>query len=158
MFRSYITYEEYKDLGGMVEEQDFDILERKAQRMLYSITFDRIKYLYVIPEEVKEVLTEYINKFVKNGKESVVTTSGNAGNVDDIVQYSNSVETITWRKPTVQEETREFSKLASSYLPDWLVYRGYNLDLREFLAMVPAEYLRPDPDTYFEIVRPEYGD
>lgn len=141
-FVSYITYEEYMSLGGTVDEDTFVILERKAQRMVDDITFYRIQYLKIIPDEIKEVLTEFINRLgqsntVKSSKTNTIMGS----NVDDIVQYSNGVETITWRKPTSEEETKELARYAEMCLPTWLMYRGI---LTDFLKLVPEEYLDPD--------------
>lgn len=141
-FVSYITYEEYMSLGGMVDEDTFVILERKAQRIVDDITFYRIQYLKIIPDEVKEVLTEFINKLGQsNTVRSSKTNTIMGSNVDDIVQYSNGVETITWRKPTSEEETKEMTKYAQTCLPTWLIYRGI---LTDFLKLVPEEYLDLD--------------
>lgn len=141
-FVSYITYEEYMSLGGMVDEDTFVILERKAQRIVDDITFYRIQYLKIIPDEIKEVLTEFINKLGQsNTVRSSKTNTIMGSNVDDIVQYSNGVETITWRKPTSEEETKEMTKYAQTCLPTWLTYRGI---LTDFLKLVPEEYLDLD--------------
>lgn len=141
-FVSYITYEEYMSLGGMVDEDTFVILERKAQRIVDDITFYRIQYLKIIPDEIKEVLTEFINKLGQsNTVKSSRTNTIMGSNVDDIVQYSNGVETITWRKPTSEEETKEMTKYAQTCLPTWLTYRGI---LTDFLKLVPEEYLDLD--------------
>lgn len=141
-FVSYITYEEYIRLGGMVDEDTFVILERKAQRIVDDITFYRIQYLKIVPDEVKEVLTELINKLGQsNTIRSSKTNTIMGSNVDDIVQYSNGVETITWRKPTSEEETKEITKYAQTCLPTWLIYRGV---LTDFLKLVPEEYLDLD--------------
>ena len=74
-FVSYITYKEYVDLGGTVDEDTFTILERKAQRMVDQITFNRMQYLLVVPDEVKEVLTEFVNKM---GQTNVSYTTTNS--------------------------------------------------------------------------------
>lgn len=141
-FVSYITYEEYMSLGGMVDEDTFVILERKAQRIVDDITFYRIQYLKIIPDEIKEVLTEFINKLGQsNTVKSSRTNTIMGSNIDDIVQYSNGVETITWRKPTSEEETKEMTKYAQTCLPTWLTYRGI---LTDFLKLVPEEYLDLD--------------
>ena len=132
-FVSYITYEEYKSLGGTVDEDTFVILERKAQRMIDYITFHRIQYLKVIPDEVKDVLVEFVNKLGQTNATSSRTNTIMGSNIDDIVQYSNGVETITWRKPTYEEETKELNKYAETCLPSWLVYRGIVTD---FLKLV----------------------
>lgn len=124
-FNSYITYNEYIALGGTIPETEFSVLERKAQRLLDYITFDRIKSLTTIPYEVKEVLTEFINK-------SYVFNSQTEQN-DTISEYSNGVETITYRLKTEEEQDAEFRKLAYKYLPDYLVARSVNFDVKKYL-------------------------
>ena len=55
-FTSYLSYTEYQQLGGKVPEESFNVLERKAQRLLDYITFARVPECPEVPEEVKEVL------------------------------------------------------------------------------------------------------
>ena len=57
-FKSYITYDEYKAFGGSLDESAFAISERRAQRFVDAITFERIKKLTIIPDEVKEFIVE----------------------------------------------------------------------------------------------------
>ena len=60
-FKSYITYEEYTELGGKLPEDSFTYIERKAQRYLDNFTFNRIQCCTVIPDVVKECLVELIS-------------------------------------------------------------------------------------------------
>lgn len=60
-FKAYLTYDEYKGLGGQVDESAFPLLERKAQRKLDHYTYDRLKDTETIIDEVKEVLTSMID-------------------------------------------------------------------------------------------------
>ena len=60
-FKAYLTYNEYKGLGGQVDESAFPLLERKAQRKLDNFTYDRLKQAEVIIDEVKEALVSMID-------------------------------------------------------------------------------------------------
>lgn len=60
---AYITLEEYTALGGTVTDStSFALLEKKARRKLDYFTQDRLKTATTIIDEVKEVMTEFINK------------------------------------------------------------------------------------------------
>lgn len=124
-FHSYITYEEYQELGGKVSEDAFTVLLRKSQRLLDYITFDRIKYLTTIPDEVKEVLTEFIDR--------TQTFNAQTENGDTVSSYSNGVETLTYRLLTEDEQRNELCSLAYQWLPDYLLARSVNFNVTEYL-------------------------
>jgi hypothetical protein len=124
-FKSYLTYEDYKELGGTLPLDAFTKLERKAQRWLDSFTFNRIKYLTHIPDEVKEVLVEFISK--------LDTVSNQRENGDLVTQYSNGVEQLTYKVLTEEETKGELYQLAVDWLPNYLTYRGVNFDVQEYL-------------------------
>lgn len=124
-YTSYLTYEDYKELGGTLELDAFNKLERKAQRWLDSFTFDRIKHLTVIPDEVKEVLTEFIGR--------LDTISNQRENGDLVTHYSNGVEDLTYKVLTEEETKQELYSIAVDWLPTYLTFRGVNFDVDEYL-------------------------
>lgn len=124
-FESYLTYEEYVSLGGTVSEDAFPIYERKAQRKLDYITFDRIKYLTHIPDEVKEVLTEFINKQALYDE---LTGGSSAAS-----KYSNGVETIDMSESSRKDLEKEFIGIARQWLPDYLLARSVSFDVESYL-------------------------
>ncbi len=125
-FISYISYEDYKELGGTLSEDAFTILERKAQRTLDTITFDRIKHLTVIPDVVREVLVEFINKLAER-EERCGGTGG------DVAQYSNSLETITYKSQGETAFKKELYQIAVDWLPTYLTNRMVSFDVDEYL-------------------------
>lgn len=124
-FQSYITYNEYVQLGGTVSEDAFPILERKAQRYLDTLTYNRIPELDTIPDVVKEVLTEFITRLSNFSNQS---TEG-----EIIKQYSNGVESMTFSRLGESELRSNLRKLAIDWLPTYLTYKGVNFDVREYL-------------------------
>jgi hypothetical protein len=124
MFISYISYEDYKELGGTLSEDAFTILERKAQRTLDTITFDRIKHLTVIPDVVREVLVEFIERMGQRD------TSGDSGQVS---QYSNGVETITYKSQSDSAFTKDLYKIAVDWLPTYLTNKMVDFDVDKYL-------------------------
>jgi len=124
-YTSYLTYSDYKELGGTLPEDAFRLLERKAHRYMDEFTFKRIPQLDHIPDEVREVMKEFIDKLntVDNQRESG----------DLITQYSNGVEQLTYKIITEEELKSDLNKLAVSWLPNYLTYRGVNFDVKEYL-------------------------
>jgi len=124
-YTSYLTYDDYKELGGTLSENDFRLAERKAQRWLDYFTFDRCKELKVIPNEVREVLVEFIRRLTAYEEQK------EAG--ETVVQYSNSVEQMTFQVKTEAETKKELSAIALEWLPDYLTNRLVKFDVRAYL-------------------------
>lgn len=124
-FKPYITYDEYVELGGKLPEDVFPQLLRKAQRYLDYITFNRIKLLPSIPDEVKEVLADFIDKF--NKREEV------SGSFSSASSYSNGVESVTFKENASTQFNNELNKYAIQILPDYLTARSVNFDVVEYL-------------------------
>lgn len=128
----YLTFEEYTALSGKVTDEDFfNKVCRKAQHLLDYITFNRIpaviSFTGETPEEVKDVLTEFIDR-------SVSTDSASEQDFDkNVASYSNGVETITYKLSTETEQAEELKNLAYRWLPDYLVVRGVNFDVVKYL-------------------------
>lgn len=62
----YLTYEDYKSLGGTLGEMPFNILELKARQIINERTQNRLKDVEKIPQEVKICvydLMQTINKY-----------------------------------------------------------------------------------------------
>lgn len=123
-FTPYITYEEYVKLGGKVSEDAFPNLERKAQRELDAITFDRIKKLTTIPEQVKEVLTDFVD---------IIFSEQNGEVAGPIESYSNGVEKITIRANADSIVRKKLKSTAVEWLPDYLTARCVNYDFERYL-------------------------
>lgn len=57
---NYLTYDEYKNYGGSLEEIAFNRLEFKAEKLVDNETFGRLKNESVISETVKRLIFELI--------------------------------------------------------------------------------------------------
>lgn len=124
-FVSYITYQEYQDLGGSLSEADFVIAERKAQRYLDVFTFNRIPKLTTIPDVVKECLVE-LTDMVKRRQDE--TENGN-----NVTLYSNGVESIQYSVKSDEAVKKELYQVVTDWLPNYLVCKGVNFDVEEYL-------------------------
>lgn len=122
---AYLTYDEYIELGGTLSEDNFPSLERKARNWLDSMTFGRISELPEVPAVVKEVMTEFITR--------ISDYSNQSKDGETIASYSNGVETISYNRSTESDLRQNLQLIAMGWLPDYLVYRGINFDVRKYL-------------------------
>lgn len=132
----YLTFDEYTNLSGLItNESTFNKVARKSQHFLDYITFNRIPLLPEVPEVVKDALVEFIDATYR----SQYSVSGeNVEPVDaNISSYSNSVEKITYKLSSDADKEKELNQLmtdiAYKYLPDYLLARGVNFDVEEYL-------------------------
>ena len=95
----YLTYEEYRSLGGTLDLTPFNLLEFEARRKVDTRTQNRLKNEETIPQEVKlciynliGTLETYINKQNRNVQsESVGEYSVSySGNIKEIVESKNA--------------------------------------------------------------------
>ncbi len=95
----YLTYEEYRSLGGTLDLTPFNLLEFEARKKIDLRTQNRLKNVEKIPQEVKLCIYKLINTIqtYSNEKnrniqsESVGEYSVNyGGNVKELIQSKNS--------------------------------------------------------------------
>ena len=114
----YLTYLEYKALGGTLDQTPFNLLEFEARRKIDEKTFNRLKEIdYVdIPQEVK--LCEYN---LINSLESYSQTTSNAsgnGNVasENTDGYSVSYINATQVSEIIKSKNAELEDIIRTYL------------------------------------------
>ena len=95
----YLTYEDYKALGGTLDLTPFNLLEFEAHKRIDLRTQNRLKNVEEIPQEVKlcvykliNAIQTYSNEKNRNVQsESVGEYSVNyGGNVKELIQSKNS--------------------------------------------------------------------
>ena len=106
---AYLLYSEYTALGGTATESNFNILEPKARRKLDYFTQDRLKTATTIISEVKELMTEFINR---------MSNSPQNGN---ITSYSNGIESFGFAENQTVAFNNELYQMAVEYLPIELI-------------------------------------
>ena len=80
----YLTYEEYKQYGGTLDEPTFNQLSFKCQKMIDAMTAERVKKMKEFPEAVKRCMFELMNQeeiFSKNMTDLVGGSSSSNGKV-----------------------------------------------------------------------------
>lgn len=121
----YLTYEEYREIGGVLDLTAFNRSIDRACGLIDNATHGRIAAMATVPPRVKALcrdLTDYFSvNAVTEGK--VVSRSQSAGNVSESESYASK---------TAEEQAQEiddiiFDCLASveddNGIP--LLYRGY---------------------------------
>ena len=90
----YLTYEEYKSLGGTLGEMPFNILELKARQVINERTQNRLKNIKEIPQEVKICVYDLINTMNKYNNSNNSTSSNiSSENTDGYsVTYKSGTE------------------------------------------------------------------
>lgn len=128
--KSYLTYAEYKEYGGLLDESAFSSYLFDVESKLNYITGNRIKQLDEIPEQVKRLEFKLIKLYqTLNG-----SNSNEAGLIQTqtVSSYSNGIETFSYSSPNNGSSTGSTSMdsilyaTIREYLVDYpeLLYRG----------------------------------
>ena len=88
----YLTYEEYKTMGGTLDETNFPNFEFQAEAQINRLTFNRLKGDTVIPTEVKR-LTHYIVSLME--KKAAAFSLGKGSSADGVYITSQSNDGVS---------------------------------------------------------------
>lgn len=90
----YLSYEEYKSLGGTLGEMPFNILELKARQVINERTQNRLKNIEEMPQEVKICVYDLINTMNKyNLSDNSTSSNISSENTDGYsVTYKSGTE------------------------------------------------------------------
>lgn len=119
----YLTYNEYKSLGGTLGEMPFNLLEFKCRKIIDNLTFNRLVNLDTQKQEVKLCIYDMMtisNKYEKlSSKQSQGITSENTDGY--IVNYGSiSTEQEKIRITELENCVRDY--LIDCYLTDGTPY------------------------------------
>ena len=101
----YLSYEEYKSLGGTLGEMPFNILELKARQVINERTQNRLKDVEQIPQEVKICVYDLINTMNKyNLSDNSTSSNISSENTDGYsVTYKSGTEMTTEQKAQLED-------------------------------------------------------
>ena len=101
----YLSYEEYKSLGGTLGEMPFNILELKARQVINERTQNRLKDIEKIPQEVKICVYDLINTMNKyNLSDNSTSSNVSSENTDGYsVTYKSGTEMTTEQKVQLED-------------------------------------------------------
>lgn len=134
----YLTYAEYQNMGGMLEETAFNDIEFEAETYVDWVTFNRLHKDAEYPETLKKCMYHIIQLIVtKMEAMAVPTASGNSGNsiTAGIASQSNDGVSVSYNvisaKDMIQTSEAEIQKCIHRYLQGVtnslghkLLYRG----------------------------------
>ena len=111
----YLTYNEYKALGGNLDQTPFNLLEYEARRKVDERTQQRLKNVNDIPQEVKMCVYALVN--------DLVAYSNNTGTIDNknvasesVGSYSVNYITGSQIQETIKSKNAELNNTVSTYL------------------------------------------
>ncbi len=105
----YLTYAEYRDLGGSLEETPFNLLEYEARKQIDLRTQKRLVGIEEIPEEVKICDFHLIQK-IETYVEATSKASSNISN-ESIDGYSITYITSTQMGEVISSKNTEIQDI-----------------------------------------------
>lgn len=119
----YLTYEEYIEIGGVVEMTAFNRNIDRACGVIENATYGRVEQMTEIPRQVKACCRELVEYLANNGaKGNISSKSQSAGGVSESVSYTNK---------TIEDIENECANIIFDYLGSVktekgtpLLYRG----------------------------------
>ena len=95
----YLTYNEYQELGGTLDEAPFNVLELEAQKNVDKYTFGRLKDLEQQGTEVKVCIFKLINILNTYNSYDNQDKSISSENTDGYsISYSQATENVSKAK------------------------------------------------------------
>ena len=125
----YLTYNDYKALGGSLDITPFNLLEFEARRIIDSRTLQRLKGIEQVPQEVKMCMFSLVNTI--NSYTNQSQTSKNISS-ESVGSYSVSYITGTQIQETINSKNAELTDMVINYLTgvivngEHLIYCGVN--------------------------------
>lgn len=111
----YLTYEEYKGLGGTLSEMPFNLLEFETRKRIDNRTQNRIKYMNSKPNEVKLCVNAMINTLVQYVVDNSKSINKNVAS-ESIDGYSVSFITGSQIQEAIKSKKSELEDIMQTYL------------------------------------------
>ena len=136
----YLTYEEYRLLGGKMEYMPFNLLEFEARKIIDGRTQRRLKKVEKIPQEVKLCVNKMINTIGSYiSTTNVDTTDGvKKGNIASentdgySVSYVTADQVLANAQTIIKSKQAELEDIMMNYLigcvvnGEHIMYNGVN--------------------------------
>lgn len=89
----YLTYEEYQNMGGALDEATFNDLEFEAEALVNWYTFNRLKNDTTFPDELKRLMKYLIN--LASSQQGIIDASGSGDSTSGKVIASQSNDGVS---------------------------------------------------------------
>lgn len=110
----YLTYQDYRSMGGTLDLMPFNLLEFEAERKIDERTQNRLKNAEEIPEEVKMCMFRLIDLMSTYDEQLSNATKGIAS--ENIDGYSVSYITGSQVNEIIKNKINEINDIISTYL------------------------------------------
>lgn len=123
----YLTYSEYQELGGTLQELPFNLLEYESRKIIDEKTLNRLVNVDVIPDEVKLCEFKMINSI--NNYQTTTTQAESGISSESIDGYSVSYGDM---KTIINSKASELNDIITTSLfgvivdNEHLIYLGVN--------------------------------
>lgn len=131
----YLTYTEYKSLGGTLDIMPFNLLEFETRKKIDNRTLYRLKNVEEIPNEVKICMFNLINAIYKYADDYNNQLSGNISS-ESVDGYSVSYIDNTRIQEIIKSKDSEINSIISDNL-NGVIVNGQHLT---FLGVVNLDY------------------
>lgn len=86
----YLTYTEYKEIGGILEETAFNRNIDRACGVIDNATHNRIEYMAEVPQRTKALCRDLVEYLARNDTTEIAVTSRSqsAGGVSESESYA----------------------------------------------------------------------
>ena len=111
----YLNYNEYRLLGGTLDQTPFNLLEYEARRKIDERTFGRLKGIEKIPQEVKMCTYALINTLQSYSIDSTSSRNKNIAS-ENTDGYSVSYASGSQVQEIVKAKSVELNDIIKSYL------------------------------------------
>lgn len=102
----YLTYDEYKKLGGNLSEMPFNLLEYRAEKQIDELSSNRFRKISDYPIELKLCVNELITVIKKYNE------TGNKSS-ETVGSYS-----VNYDKPITSEKQKSLKSIIKTYLSE----------------------------------------
>lgn len=109
----YLNYDDYKQLGGTLEEMPFNILEYKARKIVDKYTFGRLINLDTQIQEVKMCVYDLINLLNKNN-----TIKNSANSNSNIASENIDGYSVSYVNNNTEESEKQNKSIVIDYLSE----------------------------------------
>ncbi len=99
----YLSYEEYKELGGAIQEALYNLLEYRAEKKIDKYTFKRFRKIDNYPTELKMCVYDLIPLMTNDNNSNIV---------------SESIGNYSVTKKTKKELEKDISEIINDYLSE----------------------------------------
>lgn len=123
----YLTYSEYQELGGTLQELPFNLLEYESRKIIDEKTLNRLVDVNVIPDEVKLCEFKMINSISNYQTNTAQAESGiSSENIDGYSVSYRDMKTIINSKASELNDIITTSLFGVIVNNEHLIYLGVN--------------------------------